>query len=146
MKKHRIFVFCIVFAVIAGILSSTAFAISNPIQRSSPTLMGYGAKLSQGSVPGSGKIIITYDVMANGRAESLGVSSIEIYKSDNSYVTTITGNTMNGLIASRDITHRSSYIYTGVSGTYYYAILTVFATINGVTDSRTITTSTVQAP
>lgn len=112
--------------------------------RASPTLSSYGVVLTKGS--SGGKVIITYDVLANSVAESLGVSSIVIYKSSGDYVTTIYPTTLNGLKTSNAMWHRSSYTYSGTSGVSYYAMVTVFATINGVTDSRTVKTNTVAAP
>ena len=123
-------------------MAATASAVD---LRSSPTLARYNAKLTAGTA-GSGKITITYDISANTQAEEVGVSSIEIYKSTGDLVTTITGTTRNGLIATNTQWHRSSYIYTGQSGTEYYAVLTVTATIGSETDSKTYTTKTATAP
>ena len=53
---------------------------------------------------------------------------------------------LNGFTTSGSGGHKNSYTYTGTSGTSYYAEVTIFATIGGVTDSRTITTNTVKAP
>ena len=77
-------------------MAATASAVD---LRSSPTLARYNAKLTAGTA-GSGKITITYDISANTQAEEVGVSSIEIYKSNGDLVTTITGTTRNGLIAT----------------------------------------------
>lgn len=112
--------------------------------RASPTLNAYNAIATQSS--SKGKIVITYDVAANTEADSLGVSQMVIYKSDDSYVTTIYPTSLNNFKASNTVRHRASYTYTGTSGTSYYAEVTVFATIDGVTDSRTVTTNTVKAP
>lgn len=112
--------------------------------RSSPTLAIYSAIITKGT--SAGKIIISYDVRANTEAEEVGVESIEIYKSNGDYVTTITGTTRNGLIATNTERHRSSYTYSGTSGVSYYAILTVTATIDGTSDSKTYTTNTLKAP
>lgn len=142
MKKHRIILFAItVMLAITNFCGTTASA---SVARSSPTLSSYSAVATQGN--SAGEIIITYDVCANAIASSLGVSKIEIYKLNGSYVTTIYPTSLNGLKTSKAMWHRSSYTYTGISGTYYYAEVTVFATIDGVTDSRTVTTNSVKAP
>lgn len=142
MKRYRIILFTIV--VMLAITNFCGATASASVVRSSPTLSSYSAVATQGS--STGKIIITYDVCANAIASSLGVSKIEIYKSNGTYVTTIYPTSLNGLKTTNAMWHRSSYTYTGTSGTSYYAEVTVFATIDGVTDSRTVTTNTVKAP
>lgn len=144
MKIRRALSLFFALTISITLCISSSFATENSILRGSPTLSEYGAKVSKGY--SSGEIIITCDVEANDISERVGVSSIKIYKSSGSYVTTITGTEENGLIGTGTPLHSPSYTYKGVSGTYYYAKITVFATINGVTDSRTITTNTVQAP
>lgn len=126
-------------------LSCGATAVSDrPTPMASPTLAEYNVALKAGT--SSGELKVVYDVTASKLADLVGVSSIVIYKSDGSYVTTITGTTGNGLIVSSNFGHAGSYAYLGTSGTNYYAKVTVFATIGSVSDSRTITTSTVKAP
>lgn len=144
MKTRRVLSVIVALAISVALCTGFSFASDNNMFRSSPTLSAYNAMLSAGY--SSGNIIISYDVEANIEGESVGVSSIKVYKSNGSYVTTINGTEENNLIGTNTALHRSSYTYHGVSGTYYYAKVTVFATINGVTDSRTITTNTVQAP
>lgn len=144
MKLRRFLSTILILAISLTLCISSSFALENSTYRASPTLSAYNAKVSKGY--SSGKIIISYDVEANIEGESVGVSSIVIYKSNGTYVTTITGTVENDLIGTNTPWHSSSYTYHGISGTYYYAVVTVFATINGVTDSRTITTNTVQAP
>ena len=128
-------------ALALSLFCATALAVEN---RASITLGG----MTVTAVPGSnqGEIKISYDVKASGIADRVGVSSIKIYKSNGAYVTTITGSTENGLIRTNAIRHRSSYIYTGTSGTSYYAVVTVFADIGADSDSDEATTATVKAP
>ena len=112
--------------------------------RASLTLSAYTAGVSKGD--NKGEVDIGYDVMASGKADEVGVSSIKIYKSDGTYVTTITGTTGNGLIRTNAATHMSTYTYEGTSGVTYYAEVTVYAKIGSNSDSRTVTTPTVKAP
>ena len=142
MKKIRTMSIALFLTLVLGILSGTVAYAST--LRASPTLNAYSTIITKGS--SAGKIVITYDVAANTIAESLGVSYMKIYTSDGSYVTTIYATSLNGFTTSGTMSHRNSYTYTGTSGTSYYAEVTVFATIGGVTDSRTITTNTVKAP
>ena len=74
------------------------------------------------------------------------LEKIVVYKSDGSYVKTITGTTSNGLIRSNSSLHLDSYEFSVTSGVSYYAEVTVFAKVGTEYDSRTITTSTVKAP
>lgn len=142
MKKIRTMSIALFLTLVLAILSGTVAYAST--LRASPTLNAYSAIITKGS--SAGKIVITYDVAANTIAESLGVSYMKIYTSGGSYVTTIHATSLNGFTTSGSGSHRNSYTYTGISGTSYYAEVTVFATIGGVTDSRTITTNTVKAP
>lgn len=89
----------------------------------------------------TGEINITYNVRSSKSADSIGVESIAIYKSGGGYVTTIDGTT-----AGDTTQHRSTTTYKGVSGTSYYAVVTLYAEVGSEYDSTTITTSTVKAP
>ena len=142
--KNKLFTIALSLVIAISICSGVAMADTTDVLRSSPTLFRYSAIATQSS--SSGKVVITYDVTANTDADSLGVSKMVIYKSDGGYVTTIYATALNNFKASNTVRHRASYTYTGTSGTSYYAEVTVFATIDGVTDSRTITTNTVKAP
>lgn len=144
MKSCRILSAILILAISLTLCISSSFALENSTYRASPTLSEYNAIATKGY--SAGNIIISYDVEANDIGESVGVSAIKIYKSNGSYITTIKPAEDNDLVGTNTALHRSSYTYHGTSGTYYYAKVTVFATINGVTDSRTITTNTVQAP
>ena len=126
------------------LLITASVTVSAVELRSSPTLAIYSAKITKGSI--AGNIIISYDVSANTEAEKVGVSCIEIYDSDDVLIKTITGTTRNGLIETNTERHRSSYTYKGTSGVEYYAIVTVTATIDGVTDSKDYTTNSCTAP
>lgn len=93
----------------------------------------------------SGEIRITYQATSNKTSSPIGVSSIAIYKSDGTYVTTIYGSTSNGLMANRVLSKSGSYTYKGSSGTSYYAKVTLSATAGGEHDSRTVTTNSARA-
>lgn len=121
----------------------SALAVDAGVQ-SNPTLSFYDAKLAAGTT--KGKILIRYQLIASKSASSIGVSSIKIYKADDTYVTTITGTTANKLIASNKMAYSNTYIYSGVSGTSYYAKVTLFATAGGSTASVTVKTNTLTAP
>ncbi len=139
----RTFTFALALTMVLTCCSGAALAATFSPQ-ASLTLSSYEVMIKAGSK--SGEIRINYDVTASKLADSLGVSSIEIYKSNGSYVTTITGTTSNGLVRNDSGSHMGVYSYIGTSGVSYYAKVTIFATVGSVSDSRTITTSTVKAP
>lgn len=143
MKKRILSTFLVVIMVLSCCYI-TAFAIDASDTRASLTLSSYGAGLTAGS--SSGVIAVNYDVRSSKLADSLGVESIAIYKSNGDYVTTITGSTSNGLIRSDSSIKAGDYYYTATSGVSYYAEVTVFAEVGSEYDSRTVTTGTVKAP
>lgn len=112
--------------------------------RASDYLTQYAATLVAGTE--TGRFTIYYDVTATRRSDSLGVSQVKIYRSDGTYITTITGSTDNGLIREDSGTHTGTYRAYGVSGNYYYAVVTIFAERDGGSDSREITTNTIRVP
>lgn len=123
----------------------SAFANDEIMPMSSPTLMGHAVAMDAGNIPG--ELRISYTVNAVSRADEVGISSIEIYRSTGAYVETIYGTTDNGLVRTSAVTNMATYSYTGAeSGKFYYAKVTVYATIKGVTDSETVVTATVKAP
>lgn len=127
---------------------SIAFADEEIMPMASLTIMSQCAVMDPGIKTGinTGSLEISYEITAKRSATELGVSSIKLYRSDGTYITTITGTTENGLIGS-GVKHMDTYSYAyGVSGRYYYAEVTLFATIGDVSDSVTITTATVKAP
>lgn len=144
MKRMIAWSLAVVMSITCGLESASAVNMGSVSPQASITLSDYNAGLKAGN--NSGEIRISYSVSANNIANSMGVSSISVYKSDGSYVTTITGTTGNGLVINSDSTHDGVYTYKGTSGASYYTKVTVFATIGSTSDSRTVTTSAVKAP
>lgn len=111
------------------------------------TASDYLVKYAAALIPTkTGQYDIFFDVSATKTSDSLGVSQIKIYRSDDTYITTIIGSTENGLICEDDYTHMGTYRGYGVSGNYYYAVVTIFAERDGGSDSRDITTNTIRVP
>lgn len=134
---------CILIVTLLLTCCGNVLAADVEIQ-SSTTLSTYNVKIAPGS--SSGSITFIFDVTSTKTASSIGISTAKIYKSNGSYVTTVYGTTTNGLMAKNSIRKAGTYSYSGVSGTSYYAIVTFTATVNGVTDSKTVTTNTATAP
>lgn len=126
---------------------SLMLALICGVARANITASDYLAQYAAALIPTeSGKYNIYYDVTATDTSDSLGVSKIVIYRSDGTYITTITGSTSNGLIRENSGTHTGTYRGYGVSGNYYYAVVTIFAERDGGSDSREITTNTIRVP
>lgn len=111
----------------------------------SPTLTSYAVWLDPGD--NKGELDVTFDVTATGWADSLGVSYLEIHKASNGeLVDTVQGTTSNKL-NSTGFSYMYTYTCTGLtSGVYYYAIVAVYAEVDGIFDSRTLRTVSVKAP
>ncbi len=139
-----------IFSVILAVMlfttccGNTALAAQEIEPHASLTLSYYHVNLTAGD--SKGMLSIGFNVTSNKLADSIGVEEIKVYKSNGSLVSTITGTTSNGLIRNDYNVHSDTYEYKGTSGTSYYAEVTVFATVGSITDSRTITTSTEEAP
>ena len=103
-----------------------ALAVTEDMMRASISISSTTATLGTGV--NSGEVKITYQVRASKTASPIGASSIAIYKSDGSYVTTIRGTTSNGLMANSTTSKSGTYTYKGTSGTSYYAKVTFSAT------------------
>ena len=121
---------------------STPFASS--ARSAFSRVSSYNVGLTAGD--SAGMISISYDVQSNKLASSIGVETVDIYKADGSYVTSITGSTSNGLIETNSDICKSYYDCQLTSGIFYYANVKVFAKVGSEYDSRVITTSTVKAP
>lgn len=139
--KTRNRVLCLILvAVLSLALCGGALAAV----QGSTTLLAYGVWAYAGD--NSGELDIDYEISANYPADSIGISTLKIYKSDGTYVTTIYGNTTNRLMATNKADINRTYTYKGTPGTTYYAVATVEATIGSDYDSRIVTTNTATAP
>ena len=139
-------VFSIILAVMLFVTccGGTALGTNEIEPHASLTISYYDVDLVVGD--SSGSLYIDFSVKSGKLADSIGVEKIDIYKSNGTYVTTVTGTESNGLIRANSSRNIGTYKYKGTSGTSYYAEVTVFATVGSITDSRTVTTSTEEAP
>lgn len=131
-------IFCLLF-----VCCGTTLAANSEVQ-SSATILSCSASLQKGS--SKGKLSLNYTIRGKATMSSIGVSSIKLYTSSGSYVTTITGTTSNGLLTKNALSLYNSYTCSVTSGTSYYAVVTFIATGGGLSDSRQVTTNTVTAP
>ena len=104
-------------------------------------LQDYDATLSTGSR--SGQLVLTFYVDSFDYMKSLGISSIAVYTSDNSYVKTISGSMSNGLLAANTFSHSGTYTVIDLTpGQKYYLRLTFVARDSYSGDSKIFTTNT----
>lgn len=108
-------------------LSMGAFAAYNPPDSpdASAYIAGYSAAVLNG---GNGKLKVSFDVTGTGTMTRLGASSISVYKSNGTYVTTIysADSGRSGMMGSNTAYHGDTEsIYVG-AGTYY-AVVTFYA-------------------
>lgn len=138
----------IALAVLLALTCCFGSALANDsgiMPLSSPTISNQNASMKAGSE--AGELKISYNVSAVNSANEVGVLTIELYRSNGTYVDTIYGSTGNGLVRTSAYKHGGTYSYTGAeSGKYYYAVVTLYATIGSVSDSVSVTTATVKAP
>lgn len=109
-------------------------ALEAPDMRASLTLSSYNVGLTAGD--SAGMISISYDVQSNKLASSIGVETVDIYKADGSYVTSITGSTSNGLIETNSDICKSYYDCQLTSEIFYYANVNVLSTVTGIMFKR----------
>lgn len=137
--KNRALCFTLVM-LLALALYGTCLATTE----ASTTLFAYEVLAYTGDH--SGELDIDYDIQANKTATSVGISVLKIYKATGAYVTTIYGNTTNGLMAMGTNTNVGTYTYQGEPSTRYYAVATVEATIGSNYGSRNVVTNSAVTP
>lgn len=107
--------------------------------RASHYLDNYGAYLYQGDA--SGSVRVEFTVSANEKADRVGVSNLSIYKADGTFVASVKGSVVNGLLKEGVKTHLGGYTFYGQPNTVYYMVLTMYAEFDGGSDSRLYTTN-----
>lgn len=126
------------------------FLVSTPVNamaaeaRASAWLSGYGASIV---AAGNGKIKIEFTVVGTGTMTKLGASTIDIYKSNGTFVKTIsyTASGNGYMMGYNTAYHSGSVPYSGTAGQNYYAIVTFFAKDSSGSDNRSYKTSTTTA-
>ena len=101
--RKRLFAFIFSFALVSSLCFSISFASEN---RASKTLSFYNVICKAGSK--SGELRFSYEVRANTTADSVGVSSIVLYNSAGVYMTTVLGNSENGLTKADALSNRGT--------------------------------------
>ncbi len=121
------------------------FLVSAPVHamaaeaRASAWFTGYGASIV---ASGNGKINIEFRVVGTGTMTKLGASTIDIYKSNGTFVKTIsyTASGNGYMMGYNTAFHSGSVPYSGVAGQKYYAVVNFYAKNSSGSDYRSYTT------
>ena len=117
--------------------------VNAEITRSSEYIRSCRGSLESGS--SRGKIDLSFTITATKSMTSLGISQVDVYKSDGTFVKTIYGSTSNGLLSNSGQRFTGSYTIALSSGETYYTELTFIAKDSSGSDTNTITTNTATA-
>lgn len=141
--SKRILKLISVILVIVFLVGAPVYALAAEA-RASAWFSGYGASVVASS---SGKINIEFTVVGTGTMTKLGASTIEIYKSNGTFVKSIsyTANGNGYMMGYNTAFHSGSVPYSGVAGQKYYAVVTFFARNSSGSDTRSYTTSITTA-
>lgn len=133
MKKKiaAIIAFILIFAFS---LSTVAFAA----EPRANALISY--KAGNISSDSSGNLTITFAVQAKEICDTIGASTITIYKASGAYVTTIRSAANSNMLASDTGAHVSSVSYKGEAGQSYYAVIMFTAVLDDVNTTASYTT------
>ncbi len=137
MKRFFTLMLCLILT------STLCCGVASANTRASDYLSTYSATLFTGK--SSGQLRLDFDVTGKPNVTTIGVSRIDLYKEDGSFVKTIGGSERNGLIVSGHV-HVYSYYFSATAGQKYYAEVTIFGEDStGTGDSRIVTTNVATA-
>ena len=132
----------IVFLILC-LLSGSALAIYNPpdSQEASSYIAASSASVMSG---GTGKLKVEFIVLGTNTMSSIGATTIRIYKSNGTYVTTIryTDAGRSGMMGYNTSYHSDCETISVSSGTYYAKVYVYARNASGY-DEITHTTGTV---
>lgn len=140
IKKSALSVLLIVFILGMCIPSSNATARASDYINHTYTDLFAGEE--------SGELEVDFSISAVKNPTLLGVYKIAFYKSDGTYVTSVWGTVINGLLSnSGSRYYGSTYIFDRAeSGVSYYAVVTFMAKDSKGGDTFEMETSVVKAP
>ena len=133
----------VTITVLIGTICIPGYAL-NIEPRESYVFSNYWLSAYEGTE--SGEIKIAFSVTCSHPTSIIGISSIEIYRTNGTHVHTENGTIENGLLRNGG-NCAGTYVYPyGVSGLSYYAVVNFYGVADGITDTRSIITDTVTAP
>lgn len=135
---RKIFAHILAIAVFLSIFSNVTLLSASAMEtRQSTTIESTHTSISQSA---SGEVRVTFDIVSKKTAQEIGASSIQLYSSSGKLIQSTTSSSMkeyNVPLFTHDV------YFSNLSKGSYYAKVTLFATINGVTDRKTMTTNTI---
>lgn len=140
MNKRVISVLLVLF-LLFSLLPISSLAAQT---RASDYIFSTSASLSTGASPG--QIKLSYSVCsAVGIADSIGISKIEVYRSNGTLYKTIYGSISNGLMGTNAASKSGNYTTACSAGSSYYCVVTFTVSKGGGGDTYTTTTNTATA-
>ena len=136
MKKHFVRILSILLAF------SFTFCVAHASTRASQYIYKYDAL----SVASDETITVYFEISGTSVMSKIGASTIVIERyngNDWDPVRTFSSGSTTGMTGSSVKSYSGSVAYDATVSGSYRAVVTVFTTLNGGTDSRTVTTNTV---
>ena len=140
MKKINVVALLLSFLMLLNIGSAAVY-----IPPDSPDASAYIANYAAGIINGgSGVLKVSFDVTGTATMARIGASSISIYKSNGTYVTTLwwSDSGRGGMMASNTIYNGDTEsVYVG-AGSYYAVIVFYAKNYSGGVGTKTVQTGT----
>lgn len=137
MKRFCSLILCLVLT------ATLCCGVASANIQASDYLSTYNATLFTGK--SSGQLRLDFNVSGKPNVATIGVSQIDLYKENGTFVKTIIGSERNGLITSGQI-HVYSYYFSATAGQKYYAEVWFSAQDDdGGGDGRIVTTNVATA-
>lgn len=140
MKKLNVIALLLSFVMLLCI-GATAVYIPPDSPDASAYIADYSAKVING---GNGVLKVSFDVTGTATMSRIGASTIDIYRSNGTYVTTLvwTDSGRSGMMASNTIYNGDTEsVYVG-SGSYYAVIYFYAKNYSGGVGTKTVQTGT----
>lgn len=135
-KTCRVLSFILVLVLCSGIPAMAVDARTNEyIEDGSTSIVANG----------DGSITVSFYVTGTGRMTKIGASTIYIKNSSGTTVKTYSYPTYSNLQGSNRMSYSSSVTYSGSSGSYYYAVVVLYASNSNGSGTLQMTTSSVKA-
>ena len=140
MKRLNVIALMLSLVMLMSISATAAY-----IPPDSPDASAYIADYSAGIINGgSGVLKVSFDVTGTATMSRIGASTIDIYRSNGTYVTTLvwTDSGRSGMMASNTIYNGDTEsVYVG-SGSYYAVIYFYAKNYSGGVGTKTVQTGT----
>lgn len=136
MKRFSALILCLILT------ATLCCGVASASTEASDYLSSYSATLFTGK--SSGQLRLDFNVSGKANVTTIGVSQIDLYKENGTFVKTIMGSERNGLITSGQI-HVYSYYFSATPGQKYYAEVWFSAQDDNGGDGRIFTTNAATA-